>query len=257
MKMETEIIKQAFKLGNSAGIVLPVEWRDKKVVVKLIEKSITKEIIDILDERGFLQDVMGIYLTGSYARGEENEGSDVDILVITNGIDKQIKAGKYEIVLVSKEKADKSLKSSLYLASLLNEARAILNNYLLEEYKSKIKEISLKKQINRIKSALRINNEAIDISEKLGEKVADETLYSVVLRLRELYLIECLKKNKEYSNKEFLKLIKKIASQESYNAYLRVKNDLKSKKVISVNEVKSLLSELEKRIKKLENDKKK
>lgn len=49
--MVNEIIKRAFKLGNSAGVLLPVEWKDKKVMIKLIDKSITKEIIEILYEQ--------------------------------------------------------------------------------------------------------------------------------------------------------------------------------------------------------------
>ncbi|KKT25443.1 MAG: RNA methylase, NOL1/NOP2/sun family [Candidatus Magasanikbacteria bacterium GW2011_GWA2_43_9] len=31
INMESEIIKKAFKLGNSAGVLLPIEWKDRKV----------------------------------------------------------------------------------------------------------------------------------------------------------------------------------------------------------------------------------
>ena len=40
--MKYEIIKQAFKLGNSAGVLLPIEWKDRKVAIKLVDKSITE-----------------------------------------------------------------------------------------------------------------------------------------------------------------------------------------------------------------------
>ena len=255
--MKSEVIKQAFKLGNSAGVLLPIEWKGMKVVVKLIDKSISKEIFEILDEQDLLKNVIGIFLAGSYARGEEKENSDIDILVITDKIDKQIKIGKYEVVFISKDKLEKSILKSLYLASLINEAKAILNWQLLKHYKDRLNGVSIKKNLEDIKSVMKINEKAIEIDDELQEKVSDGTLYSIVLRLRELYLIECLKNNKNYSNKEFLNLIKRIASEEEYKAYLRIKNDLKSKKVILVSNARALINEAKKRVWNLEHGKKK
>ena len=255
--MENEIIKKAFKLGNSAGVLLPIEWKDKKVAIKLIDKSISKEILEILDEKDLLKNTIGIFLSGSYARGEETEFSDIDVLIITDSINKQIKIGKYEIIFISNDKFEKSFMKSLYLVSLINEAKVILNNDLLNDYKSKIKRISIRNHIDEIKSITKINEKSVELDEELGEKVPDETLYSVVLRLRELYLIECLKSGKNPTKKEFINLMKKFASEESYNAYLRIKNDLKSKKVISVEEARALIGEIKKRLRELENGKKK
>ena len=257
INMKYEIIKQAFKLGNSAGVLLPSEWKGKKVAIKLIDKSIPQEILEILEEEGLLKSTIGIFLAGSYAREEETELSDIDILVVTDNIDKQTKIGKYEIIFVSKDKFEKSIRKNLYLASLINEAKAILNNDFLKYYKNKISGVSIKKHLDDIKSVTKINEMAVEIDEELGEKISDETLYSIVLRLRELYLIECLKNNKLPSNKEFVNLIKRIASEESYNAYLRIKNNLKSKKIISVKEAMGLVEEVKKRVGKLEHGKKK
>ena len=250
---ESMLIKQAFKLGNSAGVLVPAEWKGRKVAVRLIEKSISQEIIEILEERNLLKNTMGIYLAGSYARGEETEKSDIDILVITDNTNKQIKIGKYEIVLVSRERFDKFIKNSLYFASLINEAKAILNNELLDSYKYKAREINIRRSFEDIKSVTKINEKSIEIDEELGEKIIDGVIYSLVLRLREIYLIECLKSNKKPSNKEFINLINKIASEESYRAYLRVKNDLKDKKAIPPEEARALLNEIKKRIKRLEH----
>ena len=50
--------------------------------------------------------------------------------------------------------------------------------------------------------------------------------------------------------------MKKFASEESYNAYLRIKNDLKSKKVISVEEARALIHEIKKRLGNLKYGKK-
>ena len=52
-----------------------------------------------------------------------------------------------------------------------------------------------------------------------------------------------------------LSLIKKFAGEEAYNAYIRIKNDLKPKKVVSVEETRALINEIRKRIKGLEHGK--
>src|SRR3989304_957447 len=101
--MQNEIIKQAFKLGNSAGVILPIEWKDKKVVIKLIDKSIQQEIIEILDERDLL-----------------------------------------------KNKIEKAIIKNLYLVSLINEAKVILNNDFLKYYKDKTSKILIKKHLDEI-----------------------------------------------------------------------------------------------------------
>lgn len=257
INMKYEIIKQAFKLGNSAGVLLPIEWKGKKVIIKLIERSISQEIFEILDKEDLLKNTIGVFLAGSYARGEETELSDIDVLIVTDILDKQIKIGKYEIIFISKSRLEKSIKESLYLISLVNEAKAILNGELLRYYKTKIKEISIKKSLDDIKSVTRINEGFVKLDKEVKDKVSDETLYSLVLRLRELYIIECLKKNKIQSNKEFVNIIKKITDEGAYHAYLRIKNDLKSKKVISIEDAGALIDEIKRRIRDLEYGKKK
>ena len=107
--MKTELIKQTFKLGNSAGVILPKEWENKKVRVQLIEESINKDIFEILEKKNLLNDVIGIYLTGSYAREEQTINSDIDVLVITNNTNKSLKEGLYELILISKEKFYKNI----------------------------------------------------------------------------------------------------------------------------------------------------
>ncbi len=246
--MESEIIKQTFKLGNSAGVLLPIDWKDKKVKIQLIDKSITQDILEILEEKDLLKNVIGIYLAGSYARDEASPESDVDVLVISDKVDKQIKMRGYEIIFVSREKFEKNFLNSLYLISLANEAKTIINDDYILKYKGLVPKIKIKKHIEEIKSIIKINEEFIKLDEEMKNKVPDDTIYSIILRLRELYIMECLKNNKKPHNKELIDLIKKIATIESYNSYLRVKNDLKSKEVVSVNEAKGLIDYIKSKI---------
>src|SRR3989344_6301789 len=183
--MKLELIKQTFKLGNSAGVLLPIEWKDKKVKVQLIDKSINQDILDILGERDLLKNAIGIFLVGSYARGEATPSSDVDVLVITEGIDKQLKVREYEILLISQDRLIREIKNSLYLVSMLNEAKAIINRPLIEMYKTYSLDFKIEKHLKSIKSMIKINETSVDISTQNKEDVSDETMYSIILRLRE------------------------------------------------------------------------
>lgn len=254
--MKNELIKQAFRLGNSAGIILPKDWDGRKVSVRLIDKSLQQEIIEILEEENLLKDTIGVYLAGSYARNEETEMSDIDVLVITGNINKQLKKGKYDFIFVSKDKFEKSVMKSLYLASLTNEAKVILNADFLNRFKDEIWKVSIKKHLKELESVTSINKKFVALDKELNELVGDETIYSLVLRLRELYLIECLRKRKMPSNKIFIDLLKKIATEESYGAYLRVKNNMKTKKIIPVSEAMALINEIMMRINNLKHGKK-
>jgi len=255
--MKSEVIKQAFRLGNSAGVLLPIEWRNRKVAVKLIDKSITQEIFEMLDNEDLLANTMGVFLAGSYARGEEDEDSDIDILVLTDSINKQVRRGKYEILFISKDRLDKVIGKSLYVISLINEAKAIVNNSLLERYKSKKWNIQIKRNLKFIKSLIGLNEKSLEIYKELNRNVGDGVIYSLVLRLRELYLIECIISGKKQSKREFVNIIREAAGDESYQAYLRIKNDLKSKEVIPLEDAQSLLSEIKRRTKNIEHGKKK
>jgi len=253
--MKTELIKQTFKLGNSAGVILPKEWENKKVRVQLIEESINKDIFEILEKKNLLNDVIGIYLTGSYAREEQTINSDIDVLVITNNTNKSLKEGLYELILISKEKFYKNINKNLYITSLIKESKTILNNDLIKDYKKTTSQFPIKKHLNEIKNIAKINEDSINFDEEYNQKVLDGTAYSIILRLRELYLLQCLIKNKNPSNKEFLKLINSLKAISYYEAYLRIKNDKPKKNNLLVKEGKKLLNLTKELIKKIENKK--
>lgn len=245
------IIKQAIKLGNSAGVILPKSWEYKKVKVELVESSIIKNIFSIIYGEDLFSEVIGIYLFGSYAREEEKPNSDIDVLVITENINRIIKRGQYDILFISKEKLEKNLKKSLYLYSIIKETKTLLNNSLIDKYQKEKINLPINKIINEISWILKINKESIELSKEEGEKIRDGIAYSIILRLRELFLVECLLNNKNYANKEFLKIIEQNNSKEIYEAYLRIKNDLKQKNNLDAEKLLSLIEYSEKLIKKI------
>ncbi|MEA3330054.1 MAG: nucleotidyltransferase domain-containing protein [Nanoarchaeota archaeon] len=227
-----ELIKQTIKLGNSAGVILPKEWEDKKVRVELIDKSITESILETLIDEKLLKNVIGVYLTGSYARGEETAQSDIDILIVTDNKTKQIKKRKQEISFISKEKFEKNLSKNIFLLSQIKEAKIIINNEYIKQFKEMKLKISVKKFVKEKKNYMK-NMKNIINSEDIVE---DGIAYSLILRLRETYLAYHLLKERKYQNKRFKDLIKKQAgSLEIYDAYFRVKNNLRE-----INKIKPL-----------------
>jgi len=253
--MIRELIKPIVRVGNSAGVLLPKNWINGKARIELIEKpiDIKKDVLEILDP--YLQNIEGIYLIGSYAREEQTKKSDVDILVITNKINKKIKKGKYEIILISKEKVESALeKNILPILPMLKEAKPLVNSSLIEKYKkTQLTKKNLKSHIELTKSALGINREFINLDEEMESNSGDSVAYSLILRLREMYIVDFLIKNKIPTKKELFNLIKKVSgSLKAYEGYLRVKNNEKDKNELPIEESIKLYDYLIKKIKEQE-----
>src|SRR3989338_1176258 len=129
-------IKKAVKAGNSSAVILPRSWLNKEVRIELIKKTpdtILLDVLQIIKEHISLEEVIGIYLAGSYARNEEDQNSDIDILVITSNIDKEmISHENYNILIVSSKLLEQKLKKDLLpIGQMIKEAKPLLNaNYL-------------------------------------------------------------------------------------------------------------------------------
>ncbi len=252
--MEQELIKPIIRVGNSAGVLLPKKWIHGMARIKLIAKpiNIKKDILEILES--YLKEIMGIYLIGSYARGEQTERSDVDVLVVTNRKSDRIKKGKYDILLITKEDINDALKNNaLPILPMLKEAKALLNSKLLDEYKEKIKlsKKNLQWYLSITKSAIKLNKASIIVDkERDSRNCSDAVSYSLILNLRSTYIIDSIKKKQKWSNKGLLSLIKKISgSREAYGGYLRVKNDEKARESFPIEEAEKLLQYLSKKLK--------
>ena len=216
------LTKHAVKLGNSAGILLPKDWLGKEVKAGLLGKpiDIKRDILRIIEP--FSDEVIGIYITGSYARGEQTKDSDIDILIITENKNKLINSGKYHIIATSLEEIKKALNENIItILPMLKEAKAILNKQLLEELKTtEITYEKLKWHIETSKSALKIAKSLLDLD---GETVESPSIiYSLILRFREAYIADCLLKNKDYSTKSLMKLLNKHLNKKAIEELLKV-----------------------------------
>lgn len=244
-----EIIKKTREVGKSSGVLLPRSWLNKQVVVKLLTPdtdTISKEIIEILIKSQLLQGTIGIYLIGSYARHEEDENSDIDILVITSSTNKLLKYGNCEINLIKKTDIQKGLTKDLHIISILKEALPLLNKEYLEELKQ---QINLKKFnlsfLQEIKRVLKLNELVIAGEDTVNSGV----IYSIILRLRELYILDCIFHNKAHSKKEFISL---IGDKGIYQIYEDIKNDLHNEKRTTSEEAIKILNKARTMLKKWE-----
>jgi len=240
--MET-YTKKTVKAGNSSAVVLPRSWLNKEVRVELVEKTpdiILTDTISIIKDSLPLKDVIGIYLVGSYAREEENEKSDIDILVITENTSLEtINEGIYSITIISTNLLKQKLDEDLFpIGQMIREAKPLLNENYLKSIKVSITKDNIKWYLDTTKNKLELIKKAIEISKKRNlETISDKIAYTLILRIRTLYIIKKLIENQKYSNKDFLKKIKDVSrGDNAYLRYLAVKNNLEDKKMLSIEE---------------------
>ncbi|MBU2523500.1 MAG: DUF2080 family transposase-associated protein [Nanoarchaeota archaeon] len=246
-----EITRNVSRWGNGAGILLPKEWVGKEAKVILIDRTlqIKKEVFDILSD--YLEGIIGIYLVGSYARNEQTESSDIDIIAISKDTRKEIISGKYHLSIVTLEGIKRVIKKNpILILPRLYEAKPILNNSLLEEITStKIRKESFKGFIEETSRIIKINKGLLQLEEKYSDL---NIIYSLILRLRGIFLIKNILEKKKYSNKLFLRWLfeeLKESINDLWEGYKIIKEDKKTKINITIEKAKKLLSLLEKEVK--------
>lgn len=252
-----EIIKNVQGWGNSAGVLLPREWLGKEVQIVLIDRTleIKKEIFNILSE--YLYDIIGIYLTGSYARNEQEKESDIDIIAISKNIKKLIISDKYHISIIPIDAVKKSIKKNpISIIPRLIEAKAIMNASLLDELKDvKIEKKSFKEFIAETKRIIQINEGLLNIDLKQKKEFLDsnEIIYSIILRLRGIFLIKNILEKEKYSKKSFFKYmeteINKDEIDKIYRIYRYVRDKKKIKEKVKIEAIEKLLNLLKREVK--------
>lgn len=240
-------IKKAIKAGNSSAVILPRSWLNKNVRVELVKKTpeiILSDVIEIIKKYIDLKEIIGIYLTGSYARGEEEQNSDIDILVITSSIDKEmVNEGIYNILIISEELLEQKLNQDLLpIGQMIKESKPLLNSGYLDSINLAVTRNNIRWYLDTTQDKLNLVKEIINKIKKTNKKiVSDKIAYTLILRIRTLYIIKKLIKNEDYSKKDFIKLIKSISrGTGSYEGYLSVKNNFKEKNEISLEEIEKL-----------------
>ena len=253
---QEQIIRAVTPIGNGAHIFAPKEWIGEEVMIVRPPKKLLKEkILETLEP--YLEHIKGTYLYGSRARGEEEKDSDIDLFLITSKPLK-IKKKSFEIIAIEENKIKDAIKvAPIMIYSILAEAKPIINENLLQELRKKYKpkEKDFKEFLNSTKRIININEELLKLEEDSLESTKQS--YSIILRLRGIYIIKMLLKQKTYSHKGFRswieKSIKDIDYNSIYEAYRKIKSNLKIQKPAKSSDLKALLNLLKQEILNLEN----
>jgi len=256
-----ELLKKTIKSGNASAVVLPKAWLDKRVRVELIDKTpetILYDVLEIIKPTVSLPDIIGIYLVGSYARVDQTDESDIDILIISQKTSKElIKKGNYEILIVSLDLLYYKLKKDLLpIGAMLKEARPLLNANFLIYLDIKVTKKNVRWYLETTHDRLKTIKESIDTiqSNKPNGKLSDAIAYSLILRLRTVYMIDCLKRGVDYKKGDFLKLVKTISgSLIAYERYVYAKGNDEYGRELPVSEGRKVYEYLKDYLKKIEN----
>ena len=253
----------AVGIGNGAAVYVPKEYSGREVIVLLPEgvEGIRKRVFEGIS--GFLDNIVGVYIFGSYARQEEERNSDVDILIITKEKDVRIKnaIGDGDIRVMTLDSVKRAIREQpLLIVPILREAKTIINPVLLEELKAI--EIDFKKfkwNFDDIRRIIKIIEGFIKLDD---EDISISHVYSLILRIRVCYLIECLLKNKKFSNEGTKELLlthgfgrKEIDNY--FDVYRRVRDDEEPKDKIKKEDILKIINFLKIYSEKVENETKK
>ena len=230
------MIREVKHFGNGAQVLVPKEWIGRKVVLSLERRTIDDIKEEILFKIKDLSKIVSIVLIGSYARMEQEEGSDIDIVIFSTQRFK-IKINNYHIILINVNKLEEELSVNPALfRSILDEGVVILNESFLKNINLKSHYIKYyKKECLNVYS---LNKEFIELDKKQGI-ISESVIYSIILRLRSLFILK-----DKYSFKEFKKwLIRNGISEfdKIYEIYKLVRDD----KFVNEIDIK-LIHEIEK-----------
>lgn len=251
--METKTVQ---RFGNSGHIVLPKSYVGRRIRFITEHKTfedIKSQVSEIL--KPHLENIIGVYLYGSYARNEQTVDSDVDILVVTSNKLKIIgKINNYSIASIALKDLENILKTNAVLIlPIIKEAKTIINPHLLEKYsKSKFTKKNIKKFIDDTKKILELNKKGLKLDFEIGSIV-----YSLILRIRGLLMIKLMTNNKLYSKSLLFDYLEnnnlsKDKIEELYKIYSNEKNNIKVKesKIILDMDINKLLNIAERLLKK-------
>ncbi len=210
--VEESVEKKVVGFGNGSIVYTPKRWIGRKALVVLEKKpwDVESAVLEIL--KPHLGKVMGISLFGSYARKEQADESDIDVLVIAGKKFSLAGKGKFDFMVKTKEDFARELRgdNSLYFYQVLREAKPILNEPLLKELKRVKIRPDFKEFLNSTLGAFKIVNKLLEVDRKRGKKYLDSNacVYSLILRLRTLFLIQNFPKKRAFSSKKFMELLK-------------------------------------------------
>jgi len=210
-----------------------------------------------------MPNVLGVYLYGSYARKESTGQSDIDLLIIVREKDEKIKNlfDDIDIRILTLKNIKNSIKNfPIPIKILLQEAVVFLNPLLLEELKKeKAKLNGLRWHFEDIKRIIRITEGFIKLDDK---EIDSSNIYSLIMRIRILHMIECFITNKTFSNEGVKKKMfgygfKEKLFDKYHQIYRETRNNELVKEEIKKEDIKKLIRIIKIYLKEVQDETKK
>ena len=255
--VQEQLTKRVVSSGNGGAIWVPRSWLGEEIIVIRPEKpdlNLKERIIKILLPH--LEDVIAVFLYGSYARNEQKADSDIDVLVVARNKFTVKKHEKLDIKIIEIGKLKETIeKNPIMYWSALKESKPIINSSLLEELKKvKINYKNFKWFIETTIDNIKSDKEFIELDKLNGEYIASyAAIYSIILRLRGIFLIRCSINKGDYSNKLFKKWLLKhdifaLEYKIAYNIYKSVRDNKKIEERMRISSAEVFLDILLKEI---------
>lgn len=252
-----QIRRRVARSGNGGAVWVPKDWLGEEIMVTRLETpklSLEEEIINIL--LPYIKDISGIFMYGSYARKEETKYSDIDILVIGRNKLKIENTKRFDIDFIEIKKIREVVQKNPFIYAVINEAKPIMNSNLLDELKQSKNDFKdfIKWFKETTKDSIKSTKELINLDEVDSNYLASYSiLYSLILRLRGIFLIKSVLSNKEFSNSSFKRFMTKFIKESEfrivYKIYRDIRDDEKIDDVkIEINTADKLLKILQKEI---------
>lgn len=260
LAIREQIVKTVVKSGNGGAVWVPKDWLGEEVVVILPEKpklEVKEKVIHLLEP--YLKDIISVAIYGSYARNEQTRDSDIDVLVITRDkkLKLEFKEEKIEITSFAIDRLKLAIEKypAIYY-QIVQEAEPVINAHVMEELRDiKISKENFKNYLKETKEHLKSNRELLEL-DKIDNIFLKSysVLYSSMLRLRGLFIMECILKKDKFSNKNFKNwLVSKGLSnneyEDCYRVYRTVRDNKDTKNLrIKLEVAEKVLSILEKEL---------
>src|SRR3989344_8231409 len=250
LTIKEQLKKKVVKSGNGGAVWVPKAWLGEEVVVILPEKprlDVRERIIHQLEPH--LKDIVSVSLYGSYARGEQTQGSDVDVLVITQE-KKHLHIQGLDILSISLHQLQKAIvKYPVLYYHIIQEAQPLVNSPVLQELKkTKVTYKNFKNYLHETKEHLHSNKELVELDKLDGDMLRSTSVaYSSLLRLKGFYIIDCFVKKKVFTSAGFKQWLithglEKREFDSAYAIYCGVRDGIAQKTRISIATAEKMLN---------------
>lgn len=241
--------KKVVPFGNGSIVYTPKKWVGKTAIVILEEKPVDArgEVLTAL--KPFFPKIEGAFLFGSFARNEQTPESDIDVLVVARESLPLKKTGRFDFLAKTKKELIEEMQKdhSLFLHQALAEAKAVFNETLLEEMQKEMPKPNPKKFFDETLGAFQNVQKLLNADKKKGNEfsASPASVYSLVLRLKTLFLVQCWHQKKAFSNRGFEEFLQRQGfSEKTVNGFLGVfraeRDNAKTGQKISLKEAEQL-----------------